>query len=178
MENKPLPVYQEPRLSLDRFDEKWRGWIIHGATLWSPEGWQFTAARILAAPILEQQAQALRAELETARRPPAPTEPPRVTQYRATLAALDHLASSMRADGNDDELAFVRALEREPRQLSSLSRQGPPGFTQATERRSQRDRRQTPPWVAPFAFSVPARDRIAPGSGEGQSRPAHQRNRK
>ncbi len=75
------------------------------------------------------------------------------------VRALEYLHDLVRAQQR--EIAKLRDPEREPRQLTTLSRPA-----QSTERRLK-DRRATPAFVAPFAFSAPARGRITPASGEG-----------
>jgi len=107
MRIKNLPIYEEDRARLDRFDEIWTGWEIHGPELVSPERWRFTPPRILAGHLRQQEIAALRVELRTARRR-APAYSPRLAQWHTLRAALQHLEDDIRSNGAMDELTELR----------------------------------------------------------------------
>lgn len=109
MENKPLPVYMDDRLALDRFDEIWKGWTVRGPRLISPEGWTFTPSQVLTIPLMREQIRALQQELTEAHRRKA-NYSPRLTQWHTLQAAVQAVETEIRQRGTDDELDELRQL--------------------------------------------------------------------
>lgn len=48
---------------LAAFDREWRGWVVRGGKLISPEGWEITVGDVLALPLMRQQLAAYQTEL-------------------------------------------------------------------------------------------------------------------
>jgi len=137
MENTPLPLQISE--DLGTLDDQWRGWKLRRGQLWDPQstttlGW--TPSQVRAMTYWRQQLSALEQELQRVRS----------ETHDLELLIGEHGPAAAAAK-------IDRRKRREARQLETLARRAPSGFTQATEKAPQRTSHAAAVWS--WQFSVP-----------------------